>query len=143
MIVGARRTRVRVAGAAIAAIMAGIYVLIGLGVLDAGRPTEEQRAGLLFFGLSAGAMFLLGAILLLASDRRRLWIVGAVLQVLVVLAYISVAPTRIPHYEMWGITLRLLQVPLFLALVYLAVRRPDPSTVAVGSTPPARDRIAG
>jgi len=143
MFAGSRRTQVRVAGGAIAATMAGIYVLIGLGVLDAGRPTEAQRAEMLFFGLSAGAMFLLGAILLLATDRRRLWVVGAVLQVLVVLAYISVAPTRTPHYEVWGITLRLLQVPLFLALVYLAVRPPDRSAVAAGCAPPARDRTPG
>jgi hypothetical protein len=137
-IAGSRRTHVRVAGAAIAATMAGIYLLIGLGVLVAVEPAEELRGGMLFFGLSAGLMFLLGAVLLLATDRRWLWVVGAVLQVLVVLAYISVAPKRTPHYEVWGIVLRLLQVPLFLALTYLAVRSPERSPTSFRSLPRAR-----
>ena len=36
--------------------------------------------------------------------------------------YIAVAPDRTPAFEPWGITLRIVQVPLLIALLYLAVR---------------------
>ena len=118
-----RRT-IRFAAAAFAGAMAAIYFLIGLGVLTVveGQGTD---ASLLGFGAMAGSAFLLGAALLLATDRRWLWILGAVLQVFVVVGYFAVAADRTPAFEVWGITLRIIQVPLFAALVYLALRPTD------------------
>jgi hypothetical protein len=106
--------------------MAAVYVLIGLGVL---RVVDEQAGAtsMLEFGLSAGALFLTGAVLLAWVDNRALWIVGAVLQVFVALMYIAVSGMRTPPFEVWGIGLRLLQVPLFVALVYLSLMPADPS----------------
>lgn len=117
----AGRRTVRYAAATLAGAMASIYFLIGVGVLIVVTPVEGD-ASMLAFGASAGAAFLLGALLLIAVDRRVLWVLGAVLQVLVVWAYIAVAPDRTPAFETWGITLRVIQLPLFAALVYLAVR---------------------
>jgi hypothetical protein len=77
---------------------------------------------MLGFGAAAGAAFLLGAALLVAFDRRVLWILGAILQVFVVWGYFAVAPDRTPSFEAWGIALRVIQLPLFAALLYLAVR---------------------
>jgi hypothetical protein len=37
-----------------------------------------------------------------------------------------VAPDRTPAYEAWGITLWIIQLPLFAALVYLSLRAPQP-----------------
>lgn len=86
-----------------------------------------------------------GALLLIAFDRRILWVLGAALQVLVFLGYLSVSPNRAPPFDAWGIVLRIIQVPLFLALLYLAVRpaelragdrtAPPPSTEARGAVP--------
>jgi hypothetical protein len=45
---------------------------------------------------------------------------------LVVWGYFAVAPSRTPAFEVWGITLRIIQVPLFAALVLLALRTPEP-----------------
>lgn len=116
-----RRRTIRAVGAALAGTMATIYFLIGLGVFNVvtDKPADASMLG---FGASAGAMFLLGAILLLAFDRRWLWVAGAILQVLVAAMYIAVAPDRDPHFEVWGITLRVIQVGLFAALAYLALR---------------------
>lgn len=117
-----RRT-VRLAAAGVAATMAVIYYLIGIGLLpvvNAGAATD----GLIVFGAMAGSAFLLGAVLLLAFDRRVLWILGFAFQIFVFWAYISIASQREPAFEMWGITLRVLQMPLIALLFYLAVRAP-------------------
>jgi hypothetical protein len=131
---GITRRNVRYAAAALAATMAGIYYLIGLGVLDVGGSTDPEAAtGMFAFGAMAGTGFLVGAILLAFFDRRILWILGAVLQVLVFAMYIAVSSTREPPFELWGIALRLLQIPLFAALVYLAWHAPE----AVAAETPA------
>lgn len=117
-----RRT-VRYAAAASAAVIALIYFLIGLGVLTVVTPAGDDPS-MTFFGFSAGGAFLLGAVLLTALDRRMLWILGAVLQIFVVWGYVAVAAGRTPAFEFWGIALRIIQVPLFAALVYLVVRPP-------------------
>jgi hypothetical protein len=114
------RHTVRLVAAATAAAMATIYYLIGFEVLTVARRGSDD-VSILVFGLIAGSGFLLGAILLLAFDRRLLWILGALLQLFVVWGYIAVASERTPAFEVWGITLRIIQVPLFAALVYLAL----------------------
>jgi len=117
-----RRT-IRYVAATAAAAMAIIYYLIGLEVLHVVVEPPESMS-LFWFGIPAGSAFLLGAVLLVVFDRRILWILGAVLQVLVALGYLAVAADRTPAYEVWGITLRIIQVPLFAFLVYLAMRAP-------------------
>jgi len=119
-----QRRTIRSVAAGLAATMAVIYFLIGLGVLTV-VDGQTGDPSMLTFGASAGAMFALGAILLAELDRRWLWIAGAVLQVLVFAAYIGVAADRSPAFETWGIVLRIIQVPLFAALVWLASRPAD------------------
>lgn len=130
-----RRT-VRFVAAVVAAAMAAIYFLIGLGVLDVGGSAGD-RAGLLAFGAIAGGAFLLGAALLVAFDRRWLWITGALFQVFVYWAYFDVAKSRTPAFETWGITLRIIRLPLLAALVYLALRPAEPSVGPSAPSTPA------
>lgn len=118
-----RRT-IRYVAAAASATIAVVYYLIGLGVLTVVTGADPEMS-MLVFGASAGSMFLLGAALLVAFDRPVLWYLGAILQVLVVWGYLAVAPDRTPAFEIWGISLRVLQVPLFAALIYLALRAPE------------------
>ncbi len=115
------RQTIRYGAAAVAAIMAAIYFLIGLGVLNVGG-TNSDRAFLWVFGALAGGAFLLGAVLLVAVDRRWVWVAGLLFQVFVYWAYVDVSKTRTPPFETWGITLRIIQLPLLIALGYLAVR---------------------
>jgi hypothetical protein len=117
------RHAVRLVGAAAAAIMALVYFGIGAGALQVVDPPAAEGE-MLFFGATAGAAFLLGAVLLTTLDRPILWVMGALFQVIVAVMYVVVAQQRTPPFEVWGITLRLLQVPLFAVLVYLAVRSP-------------------
>ena len=118
---GISRRTIRYGAAAVAAIMAAIYFLIGLGVLDVGG-SDSDRAFLWVFGALAGGAFLLGALLLVAVDRRWVWVAGLLFQVFVYWAYVDVSKTRTPPFETWGITLRIVQLPLLVALGYLAIR---------------------
>ena len=116
------RQTIRYAAAGIAAVMALIYFLIGLEVAQV---VVEQPAGsdLFGFGMGAGALFLATAAIIVLVDRRVVWAIAAILQVLIAIVYFAVAPTREPSFEVWGITLRVLQLGLFAALIYLALHR--------------------
>jgi hypothetical protein len=127
-----RRRQVRVFAAATAATIAMLYMLIGFSVVRVVEPAPGEPSAQLYFGLPAGLAFLLGATLLLWTDHRWLWILGAVLQVLVMFTYFSVAPYRVPSFEAWGMLIRIAQVPLLLALGYLAATSPEPTTRSRG-----------
>jgi hypothetical protein len=122
-----RRWTVRRAAAALCAVIATVYVLIGLEVVTVVEETEEveEAADMLVFGLGAAAIFVLGAALLLAVDRRRFWFAGAALQVMIIAMYVSVGAERTRAFEAWGIALRVMQLVLLAALVYLATRPRD------------------
>lgn len=119
------RRAIRLTAAGLATAMALIYFLIGAGVLDVGGAQGADDGFLLAFGASAGGAFLLGAVLLSSLDRRWLWVLGALFQVFVMVGYVAAAATRVPAFEVWGMTLRVLQLPLLAALVYLALTRPE------------------
>lgn len=125
------RTQVRYTGALAASAMAVIYFLIGLGVLDIGGTKSGETVDLAVFGFSAGLAFLVLALLLALTDRRWLWILATIFQLWVYLIYVSVSGSREPSFELWGITLRIIQVPLLGALVYLSWKAPAPRTRAV------------
>jgi hypothetical protein len=106
-----------------------LYALIGLSVISVVQVAPDDEASMLAFGLPAAVAFALGAAFLMLTDLRLLWLLGAVLQVLVISMYFLVAPTRVPSFEVWGILIRVAQVTLLAALTYLAVTRPEPVTV--------------
>lgn len=122
-----RRRQVRYLAAAAALVTAIIYGAIGLGVLSVVSETATDAPPLLMFGLSAGGAYVLGAVLLVALDRRVVWVLGAVLQVAVIVMYVAVAPQRTPPYELWGVTIKVLQALILVALVYLSISPPIPS----------------
>lgn len=126
----AHRLMIRYLAAGLAATMSAIYYLIGFGVLDVGGSAQDKQF-LIVFGVLAGSAFLLGAILLVALDRRWVWVVGAMFQVFVIWAYIDVSSDRTPPFETWGVTLRVIQIPLLVLLAYLAIRPPRHEVSAV------------
>jgi deazaflavin-dependent oxidoreductase (nitroreductase family) len=115
--------------------MAAIYFGIGAGVLDVGGSSADRQF-LWVFGALAGGAFVLGALLLVLSDRRWLWIAGLLFQVFVYWAYVDVSKSRTPPFEAWGITLRVIQVPLVIALAYLVWRVPEPAAGRPGTSDP-------
>lgn len=114
----------RVVTAALATAAAVIYLLIGFEVLQV-VDTGPSDPNLLWFGISAAAAFLFGAVVILVSERMLLWAAGAVFQVFAIFAYVGVAEDRTPPYEFWGILLRVVQGLILLALVALIARYPQ------------------
>ena len=118
----ARRRVARLAAAGLAAVVAVLYALIASGlatVIEGPTAGRDQLA----FAAPAAAVCLVGAALLLRRDRRRLWMLGALLQVVVIAQYLNLASEREPAFESWGITIRVVQAALFAVLVFLAIGR--------------------
>jgi hypothetical protein len=128
------RRRVRYIAGSAAAAMAAIYYLIGLGVLNIGGSTTGEMVDLGVFGGGAGTAFLILAALLFTTDRRWIWAIALVFQVFVYLIYVTASGGRDPAFEMWGITLRLLQLPVLIGLIYLSIRPTHRSSAQVGGT---------
>ncbi len=101
--------------AALCALVAGLYFLIGFEVLSVLEPSTGQRA----FGLIAGSGYAVATLALLVIRRRWLYITGALLQAFIIFQYFSLASARVPAYEVWGLLIRLPQALIFLALLYL------------------------
>jgi FtsH-binding integral membrane protein len=95
---------------------AAVYFAIGLGLIYR-QPSEGVQLWL--FGFSSALAFALGAALLLAAPGRVVWSLGALFMVFVILAYVGVAPRRDPSYEMWGISLKIAQAVILVALLGL------------------------
>jgi hypothetical protein len=104
--------------------MAVIYLLIGLGILDIGASTSGEAVDLALFGFSAAIAYAVLALLLTFTDRRWLWILAALVMLWVYVIYVSTSGVREPSFEVWGIALRIIQVPLLASLVYLSWNSP-------------------
>lgn len=127
---GRRRRQIRYAAAALSAATALLYFGIGAGVLKVVDQTSADTPSLFEFGVLAGAAFLLGTLLLLAFDRRALWLLGAIFQVGVIVMYVAVSPQRTPPFEQWGILIKVLQIAILAALAWLTVRPRSPRSAS-------------
>lgn len=134
------RRHIRFIAAAASTTMAVIDFLIGLRVLDIGGSTTPDQVDIGLFGASAGSVFLVLALLLALTDRRWLWVPAVVFQVFVYAVYIGTSSVRVPPFETWGITLRIIQIPLLLGLVYLSIRAPSSTRPSIGRDNAAIDR---
>lgn len=120
-----RRRLIRYSAATLSGVTALIYFMIGFNVVTVLDGNEGQ-----FFGIFAGLAYAFGVLLLLRLDRRELWIIGAILQIFVVFTYFNLASQRSPSYEVWGILLRIPQLIILIALVYLARQLPTRSAAS-------------
>lgn len=99
------------AAAAAAAVTALLYVLSGTaGPIKLG------------FSLAMGVVFAAVAILLFFSGQRRVWELVALLDLGAIIGYFIVAPSRDPHFELWGIAIKAVQVVLLTAVSYLIIQ---------------------
>ncbi len=121
------RRAIRYTAALLAAGAALVYVLIGFEVIRVVDTNPPDMPSMLGFGLASGGAFLLGAVLLLLFDRRVLWILGGLFQVMAIAMYFAVAPQRDPSFEPWGIGLKVIQAVLLVALAWLALRPSQPA----------------
>ena len=113
-----RRRHVRYVVAGSSAACAGAYLAIAAGLV---YPPPADPAGLVVFGLFAAGVYGLGAVVTLATDRLGPQAMGIAVQVLALLAYVSVAGQRTPPFEPVGLVLKGVQVAILVALLWLAL----------------------
>ena len=119
--------RLRYVAAFIAALTAIVYFMIGFNVVSVLDEVTLASADQTF-GLYAGIAYVLGALLLVAVNRRMIWTLGALLQIFVIFTYFDLASQRSPAFEIWGILLRIAQFILLVMLAYLAIHTPQHKT---------------
>lgn len=110
---GQRGQQVRYAATAAAALAALLYVLAGtVGSIKLG------------FCLAMAGAFAVVAVLVFFFSRsqRRVRDLVALFDLGAIVGYFAVAPTRDPHFELWGLAIKAIQVVLLAALGYLIVR---------------------
>jgi hypothetical protein len=112
-----RRSDLAAVATATSAMIALFYGLLFAGVLSVDGADEAGRA---ILGV-AGGVFLFLAILLWFVRSRWLWAGAALLQALMAMMYVTVAPEREPSFEVWGLTIRALSAVLLVVLILLLV----------------------
>jgi hypothetical protein len=126
----ARAIRFFAAGAAI--ITAGLYGLIGIGVLRVGEASTAGTPDLFAFGAMLGAVFAVTALLLVRFPSRLVWAGVAVLQVIVILGYFAMAGLRVPAIEINGLLVKAAQAAILGAVAWLLMTgRPSRSRTGV------------
>jgi hypothetical protein len=115
-----RRTALRLGLAALAAAIGVAYMLVALQVVHVAETAGKDSPFLPM--AAAAAAFWLGAALLLLFDRRPIYLLGAAVQVVVLIGYFVVASSRDPHYEAWGVLMKVAEVVMLVLLLYLAVK---------------------
>jgi hypothetical protein len=84
-----RRTTIRYLGAAVSCTVGGLYLVLLFLVQDAESGAAETAAGNTYGAyLYLGLTYLLGAGLLIAVDRRLVWVVGAAAQLTVIVLFV-------------------------------------------------------
>ena len=103
----------------LALLAALVYFLMGAGVLQPGDlQADDAPAGIAYF---AGACYVVGGLLILAR-KRWLWVIGAVINALVIVMFITAYAAR-PGvlFSVPGLATKSAQILLEIGLIYLIV----------------------
>ena len=103
----------------LALLAALVYFLMGAGVLQPGDlQADDAPAGIAYF---ASACYVVGGLLILAR-KRWLWVVGAVINALVIVGFFAAYAAR-PGvlFSVPGLATKTAQILLEIGLIYLIV----------------------
>jgi hypothetical protein len=104
---------------AAALVAAALYALIGLGVLDVGRPSSGAAPDLGPFGAVMATTFMVVAIAL-ARFTSVPALVGVILvQLIVIVGYFAMAGVRVPGIEINGLLVKLAQLVVLISAIGL------------------------
>jgi len=103
----------------LALLVALVYFLMGAGVLQPGDlPADDAPAGIAYF---AGVCYVVGGLLILARNRW-LWVIGAVINGLVIMMFIAAYAARpAVLFSLPGLATKSAQILLEVGLIYLIV----------------------
>lgn len=131
-----RRVRARRLGATLCGVVALLYLILLFVVADAESGAAENTYGAYLF---LAVPYLIGAGLLAALDRRGLWVVGAAVQVVVIVLFVMFGAGAFGpgqgvfdydalsglHMELWAAVITGAEVLLLGLLSYLAFTPQD------------------
>jgi len=103
----------------LALLAALVYFIMGAGVLQPGDlQADDAPAGIAYF---AGACYVIGGLLILAR-KRWLWVIGAVINTLVIMGFFAAYAGR-PGvlFSVPGLATKSAQILLEIGLIYLIV----------------------
>lgn len=138
------RARARYVAAALSGVVGILYLVLVFLVADAEVGASENTYGAYLF---LAVPYLVGAGLLLAVDRRPLWVAGAGVQVLVLVLFVMFGAGAFGpghgvfdyealsglHMEVWAAVLTGAELVLLGLLSYLALARQDPAPRHTGA----------
>lgn len=103
----------------LAILAALVYFLMGAGVLQPGDlQADEAPAGIAYF---AGACYAIGGLLILMR-KRWLWVIGAVINGLVIVMFFAAYAARLAVlFSAPGLATKSAQILLEIGLIYLIV----------------------
>ena len=103
----------------LALLAALVYFLMGAGLLQPGDlPADDAPAGIAYF---AGACYVAGGLLILAG-KRWLWVIGAVINALVIAGFYAIHAARpAVLLSLPGLATKSAQILLEIGLIYLIV----------------------
>ena len=141
-----RRARTRYVAAALCGVVGVLYLVLLFLVADAEAGAAEDTYGAYLF---LAVPYLVGAGLLLAVDRRSLWVLGACVQVLVIALFVMFGAGAFGpgqgvfdyealsglHMQVWATVITAAELVLLGLLSYLAVDRHDPAQRHTGAQP--------
>lgn len=112
------RPRIRQLAAVLSVTTAVLYFVIATETVRVVDGSDEPNVVFLV----AGILFLAAAFVIVRVDRRLSWLLLAGFDAFIIWAYFQVAADRTPAFEIWGVSLRVPQLLLLVALIYLLVR---------------------
>jgi hypothetical protein len=121
-----RPRAIRYFAAVAAAVSAILYLLIGFEVIYIGEAASGGNPDLLAFGLMVGGISAVIAVLLAFIGRRLVWIPIALFNIAVIFGYFALAEAREPQFAPWGLVVKVMQLLVLGAVIYLVFRGSEP-----------------
>ena len=117
--IGEHEVAIRRLAIAAALVAAALYALIGLGVLDVGRPSSGAPADLGPFGAVMATTFLVVAVALARFESIPTLVGIIVVQLIVIVGYFALAGVRVPAIEITGLLVKLAQLIVLVSALGL------------------------
>lgn len=117
--IGEHEVAIRRLAIAAALAAAVLYALIGLGVLDVGRPSSGAAPDIGPFGAVMAATFVVVAVALARFESIPTLIGVIVVQLIVIVGYFALAGVRVPAIEITGLLVKLAQLIVLISALGL------------------------
>jgi len=117
-----------------ASVAACLYLLIGVGVLSVGTSTTDGATDLFAFGALMGAIYAITAVAVWRLHGRLILAAIAAFQLIPLIGYVAFAGLREPPFELWGVSIKVAQFAVLVAVAILATRAGSAGATVASTT---------